>query len=95
MDIVSLKADISGQEKVITQLEQELHSLQSAQKIETGVDAGGSSNNKCLMEDFSEKEVEKLRLANDKLRYRIHILEAATAEELSQAKGAEKWNIQI
>ena len=35
--------------------------------------------------------VEKLRLANDKLRYRIHILEAATAEELSQAKGAEEF----
>lgn len=68
MDIVSLEAVISSQEEVITQLEQELHQLQSAQNTET------------------EKEAEKLRLANDKLRYRIHILEAATAEELSQAK---------
>lgn len=68
MDIVSLEAVISGQEEVITQLEQELHQLQSAQNTET------------------EKEAEKLRLANDKLRYRNHILEAATAEELSQAK---------
>ena len=91
MDIAHLEAVISGQEEVITQLEQELHYLQSAQKTETGVDAGGSSNcKKFLTEDFSEKEVEKLRLANDKLKYRIHILEAATAEELSQAKGAEK-----
>lgn len=54
MDIVSLEAVISSQEEVITQLEQELHHLQSAQKTETGVDAGsGSSNfNNCLMEDF-------------------------------------------
>ena len=42
MDIVSLEAVISGQEEVITQLEQELHQLQSAQNTETGVDAGGS-----------------------------------------------------
>lgn len=33
-------------------------------------------------------------MANDKLRYRIHILEAATAQELSQAKGAKDWDIQ-
>ena len=36
---------------------------------------------------FLESEVEKLRLANDKLRYRINILKLATAEELSQAAG--------
>ena len=37
MDIGNLEAIISGQEKVITQLEQELHHLQSAQNTETGV----------------------------------------------------------
>jgi len=33
----------------------------------------------------TESEAEKLRLANEKLRYRINILKLATAEELSQA----------
>ena len=37
MDIGNLEAIISGQEKVITQLEQELHHLQSALATETGV----------------------------------------------------------
>ena len=37
MDIGNLEAIISGQEEVITQLEQELQNLQSAQNTETGV----------------------------------------------------------
>lgn len=59
-DIAGLETITTDQEAAVTQLEQELHQLQSAQRTET------------------EKEVEKLGLANSKLRYRINILELAT-----------------
>ena len=85
MDIGGLETIITGQEVAISQLEQELHQLQSAQRAETG--AGSKEAEKINRKIFLESEVEKLRLANDKLRYRINILKLATAEELSQAAG--------
>ena len=69
MDVSSVLDRLELQERSISQLEQELAQLQSGE---------GES---C---DPPSEEAERLRLANEKLRYRINILRRATEKELEQ-----------
>ena len=84
MDTARLQAIIEVQEESIIRLEQELQHLKSAQNKEEGAWCYFLEENILASKwIFTEVVVEKLRLANEKLRYRLIILRAATAREMS------------